>query len=79
LSDNDSDDSEISLSLSTLTFTSSNWNTAQTVTVTGVNDNVSDGNVTSTITMAINQGSTADTKYDVLSSRSVSVVTSDDD
>ena len=79
LSDNDSDDSEISLSSSTLTFTSSNWNTAQTVTVTGVNDNVSDDNVTSTITVAINQSSTADTKYDILDNRSVTVTTTDND
>ena len=79
LSDNDSDDSEISLSSSTLTFTSSNWNTAQTVTVTGVNDNVSDDNVTSTITVAINQSSTADTKYDTLNNRSVTVTTTDND
>jgi hypothetical protein len=79
LSDNDSDDSEISLSSSTLIFTSSNWNTAQTVTVTGVNDNVSDDNVTSTITVAINQSSTADTKYDTLDNRRVTVTTTDND
>ncbi|MFL3016314.1 MAG: hypothetical protein ACJZ2F_02100 [Acidimicrobiales bacterium] len=30
-----------------------NWNTAQTVTVTGVNDNLVDGNNASTITVAV--------------------------
>ena len=35
---------------STLTFTNANWNTAQTVTVTGVDDNLIDGSVNSTLT-----------------------------
>ncbi|MFL3017785.1 MAG: hypothetical protein ACJZ2F_09725 [Acidimicrobiales bacterium] len=42
---------------SALTFTSGNWNSAQTVTVTGVDDNLVDGTITSTITVAVNDGS----------------------
>ena len=38
------DDTEGSLDKSSLTFTPSNWNTAQTVIVTGVDDNIVDGN-----------------------------------
>ena len=74
-----SDSSEVSISPSTLTFTSSNWNNAQTVTVTGVSDNLDDDSVTSTVTVAINTGNTADTNYDALSSQSVNVTTSDSD
>lgn len=42
--------SQGSLSASTLTFNSSNWDTPQTVTVTGVNDNIAQGNVSYQIT-----------------------------
>ena len=34
----------------TVTFTSANWDTAQTVTVTGADDDLVDGTVSSTIT-----------------------------
>ena len=52
---------EVSLSTSSLTFTTSDWDTAQTVTMTGVDDVASDGDVTTTITISVNTGSTADT------------------
>ena len=38
---------------SPLTFTPANWNSAQTVTVTGVDDNIIDGTITSTVTAEI--------------------------
>ena len=38
---------------SPLTFTNANWNTPQTVTVTGVDDNIIDGNINSTITISV--------------------------
>ena len=38
------DTSEATLDKSSLTFTNGNWNSAQTVTVTGVNDDLDDGN-----------------------------------
>ena len=39
-----SDTTEGTVSLASLVFTTANWNKAQTVTVTGVNDDVTDGN-----------------------------------
>ncbi|GIR37561.1 MAG: hypothetical protein CM15mP49_29460 [Actinomycetota bacterium] len=45
------------LRYSSLTFTSANWDTAQDSNVTGVDDDIVDGSVTSTITVAINDGS----------------------
>ncbi|NOL48520.1 MAG: hypothetical protein HF560_13235, partial [Synechococcus sp. MIT S9220] len=33
-----------------LTFTTANWNTAQTITVTGVDDSLDDGDITTTLT-----------------------------
>ena len=53
-----------------LTFTSTNWNTAQTVTLTGVDDNpgAADGSQTYTVSLTVNQMSTADAVYDALSS-----------
>jgi gliding motility-associated-like protein len=62
-----------------LTFTSANWDTPQTVTVTGQDDDVQDGDVSSTLTLSINTGSTVDTNYDGLSSQAVSATTEDDD
>lgn len=44
------DASEGSLSASSLTFTPGNWNTNQTLTVTGVNDEIADGNIDYTLT-----------------------------
>ena len=48
------DTSENTVSPSSLTFTSADWDSAQTVTVTGVDDQVSDGNIDSTITVSVN-------------------------
>ena len=72
-------DNETTLSASTLTFTPSDWNSAQTVTITGVDDNIDDDNVTSTITVAINTNNTLDAKYDALDNQSVTVTTTDND
>ena len=49
------------------------------MTVTGINDDIDDGNVNSTTTVAINTGSTADSIYDTVSSQAVVVTTVDDD
>ncbi len=38
----------------TLTFTAANWNTAQTVTVTGIDDSIVDGHITTTLTATAN-------------------------
>ncbi|MDC0246161.1 hypothetical protein OAK27_05825, partial [Acidimicrobiaceae bacterium] len=63
---------------SALTFTSANWNSAQTVTVTGVDDNLIDGTVTSTITVAVNDGSSNDS-FDGVANQTVSATTTDND
>jgi len=81
LSDNDSDDSEVNITYSPtpLTFSSANWNTAQTVTVQGLDDSMDDGDISSLITLAINQSNTADSIYDALDNQTVTVSTSDND
>ena len=63
---------------STLTFTAANWNSAQTVTVTGVDDSLVDGTQTSTITVAVNDGS-SDNNFDPVNDQTVSVTTTDND
>ena len=72
-----SDTGEATVSPSSFTFTTSNWNTAQIATVTGVYDTLpSDGNIVSTITAAVNDGSSAD-EYDTLADQTVTVTTTD--
>ena len=73
-----SDSTESSVSPSTLTFTSANWNTPQTVTVTGVNDSIIDGDISSTITLAINADG-SDNNFDSLDNKTLSVSTTNDD
>ena len=74
-----SDTGEATVDKSTLTFTTGDWHTPQTVTVTGVNDSLDDGDQSSTVTVAVNAGSTADNLYDALASQTVTVATVDDD
>ena len=73
----DNDSTEVSLSPATLSFGPDNWSVAQTVLVSGVADSFDDGNQTSTITIASDNG-TSDVKYDGLSN-SVIVTTQDND
>ena len=61
-----------------LTFTNANWNTAQTVTVTGVDDNIIDGNQTSTITIAVDDAN-SDNDFDPVADQTVTATTTDDD
>jgi hypothetical protein len=70
------DASEASISPSSLTFTD---NTTKSVTVTAVDELVDDDNVSSTVTISVNTSSTADSKYDLLGSQTVTVTTVDDD
>ena len=60
---------QATVSPSSLTFTTGNWDTPQTVTVTGVDNDVAGSNAGSTITLAVNDGSTADANYDALSNQ----------
>ena len=56
---------------SSLTFTSANWDTAQTVTVTG-DDDIIDGTVNSTITIAVVDVA-SDDDFDDVADQTVSV------
>src|SRR6185503_8898616 len=60
-----------------LTFTTGNWNVAQTVTVTGVNDDVADGNVTYGIVTAA--ATSTDPGYSGLNPADVQVTNVDDE
>jgi hypothetical protein len=62
----------------TLTFTPADWNTPQSVTVTGVDDDLIDGDVVTTITLSIDP-TASDNSYDPLADQTVSVTTADDD
>ena len=72
------DTGEATVSAPSLTFTSANWNTPQTVTITGVDDVLMDGPQTTTITMAVVDGS-SDDAFDAVGNKTVTVTTSDND
>ena len=63
---------------SPLTFTPANWDTPQTVTVTGADDDLVDGTITSTVTVAVDDVNSSD-GFDSLIDQIVSVDTTDDD
>ena len=71
-----SDTTEGTVAPVSLVFTAENWNSAQTVTVTGVNDDVDDGDIAYTIVTA---AASADPKYDKLEVADVAVTNTDDD
>ncbi|MBU0674446.1 MAG: hypothetical protein KJ950_07375 [Proteobacteria bacterium] len=61
----------------TLTFTSDNWDTAQTVTVTGVDDDLADGDQSYTIVLSAT--TSADSRYNGLDPDDVVVINEDDE
>ena len=63
---------------STVTFTNANWNTAQTATVTGVDDNIIDGSINSTITIAVIDA-ISDNDFDSVANQTVTATTTDND
>lgn len=69
---------EGTVSPSTLTFSASNWNAMQTVTITGADDLVDDGDQLYQVNLTINEQSTDDEFYKVVSIPSVSVTNKDD-
>ena len=69
-----SDTGEGTVSPETLTFTSDNWNTPQQLTVTGVNDDIADGNQRYQITFTV---SSEDTNYNNFSLDPVDVTNID--
>lgn len=72
-----SDVGEGTISTSYLLFPPADWNTPQTVTITGIDDNVVDGDITFNIITASAQSS--DGKYNFLNASDVSVTNVDDD
>ena len=71
-----SDTGEGTVSPETLTFTTSTWNTAQQVTVTGVNDDIDDGDQSYRITFTVMSD---DTNYSELVVSPVDITNTDDD
>ena len=65
------------LSAASLTFTNSNWHMQQTVTVTGVDDDIDDGDVAYTVVTGA--ASSADPAYHGFNAADVSLTNSDDD
>ncbi|MGK5094207.1 Calx-beta domain-containing protein [Deltaproteobacteria bacterium TL4] len=75
-----SDTTEGTVSPSSLTFTPTNWNANKTVTVTGVNDDVADGNQNYMVQLTINSGNTMDTSgYASMNPDDVSLTNTDND
>ncbi len=72
------DTTEGTVSPASLTFTPANWSVPRTVTITGVNDFVSDGNITYNINLGINAASDA-AWVATGTTDTVSVTTLDDD
>src|SRR5690606_262735 len=66
------DSGEATVAPTTLTFTPGNWSTAQPVTVTGVDDDVVDGDVETTITVSVRDADSAD-EYDGVADGTVEV------
>ncbi|SDX36077.1 Calx-beta domain-containing protein, partial [Lutibacter oricola] len=77
----ESDDlTEGTVDKSTLTFNESNWDTPQTVTVTGVNDDVDDGDISYTIILTTNTDATDDLSgYENVNPADVSAINLDND
>ncbi len=73
-----SDTGEGTVDLASLTFTPANWDTPQTVTVTGVDDDIIDGDITYNVTLSVDDAS-SDNDFDPLADQTVSVTNTDDD
>ena len=72
-----SNTAEGTVSVSSVTFTPANWNVPQTIIITGVDDDVDDGNVAYNIITGA--ASSTDTKYNGLNPADVAVVNTDND
>ncbi len=72
-----SDTGEGTVNVSSLTFTSANWSVPQTVTITGVNDNIDDGNVAYSIVLGA--ATSTDPGYNGLDAGDVALSNQDDD
>ena len=72
------DDTEAELSPSTLTFNEINWNTPQNITVTGKDDAEFDSNISSTLTISVDDINSQDT-YDDVADKIITITTTDDE
>ncbi len=72
-----SDTSEGTVSAASLTFTNGNWSTPQTITVTGVNDDLDDGDIAYTVITAA--ATSADGNYNAINPADVAVTNTDND
>ena len=75
---NGGDTGEATVDQPSLTFTSANWNAAQVVTVTGIDDDLVDGDQNSLITLSIDPAN-SDDSFDPLADQTISTTTTDDD
>ncbi len=72
------DTGEATVAPDSVTFTPANWDTLQIVTVTGVDDQLQDGNQVTTVTVSVKDAS-SDDAFDLLADKTVSVTTVDND
>ena len=72
-----SDTTEGTISVASVIFTTANWNVPQTVTITGVNDELDDGDIGYTIVTAA--ATSSDGNYNGLNASDVSVTNTDND
>ena len=72
-----SDPTEGTISVASVTFTTANWNVPQTVSITGVNDELDDGDIGYTIVTAV--ATSSDGNYNGLNASDVSVTNIDND
>jgi hypothetical protein len=72
-----SDETEGTLTVDSVDFTTGNWSSPQTITVTGVNDNLADGDQDYEITLGT--PASTDAKYTVLDPDDVALTNVDDD
>lgn len=73
------DTGEMTVQPTSLTFTPANGGDPQAVVVSGVDDAVTDGDVVTVLTVAVNTALTQDPAYDTVSARTVNVTTLDDE
>ena len=69
---------DAAIDVNRVTFGTSDWDQPQTINVTGLNDDVDDGDESTTITVSINDAASDDV-FDAVSDRQVIVTTRDDD
>ena len=79
IAEDDADNSEITLSDTSFTFNPAAWNVTQNLVVTGLDDEIQDGNSVTNLTFTINTGSTLDSIYDAVGPEARTATTTDDD